>query len=164
MLSHYKLRLPLFTKKQKSSLISHLPNIFNTQMWKEIKNYLLPVQNWMHSCSASPTHSPLNLFPRFPLTSSQWHLTTDTAFCSLSCLRHHYLSLSLPPYVHIYLTLCALLSLNYSWRDRKALPTFILHDSTHSQVISAISSNISMLSTFRSLSYTPLQTKIWAYF
>lgn len=74
--------------------------------------------------------------------------------------------LSLPPhmYISIYLTLCALLSLNYSWRDGKALPTFILHDSTHSQVISATSSNISMLSTFRSLSYTPFQTRIWAYF
>lgn len=128
MLSHYKLRLPHFTKKQKSSLISHLPNLtsmFNTQMWKEIKNYLLPVQNWMHSCSASPTHSPLNLFPRFPLTSSQWHLTTDTAFCSLSCLRHHYLSLSLPPYVHIYLShpLCSPLSQLFLKRQ-KSLTNF----------------------------------------
>ena len=104
----------------------------HTQMWKEIKNYLLPVQNWTHSCSASPTHSPLNLFPRFPLTSSQWYLATDTASRSLSCLQHGrlFFSLSPPMYLSIYLTLCALLSLNSPWRDREALPTFILHGST----------------------------------
>lgn len=82
--------------------------------------------------SISHAQSTESLFPRFPSTCSQWHLTTDTASRSLSWLQHRrlFFSLSPPMYISIYLTLCALLSLNYPWKDGEALPTFILHDST----------------------------------
>lgn len=61
-------------------------------------------------------NSPLNLFPRFPLMFSQWHLTTDPASHSLSCLQHHYFSLSFP------ISVFALSSLSTSPEETESYP------------------------------------------
>lgn len=98
---------PFYQKKLGKVWDQRVISIFNTNV-KGDQELWLQLQNWIHTCSASPTCSPVNLFPRFPLMFSQWHLTTDPASHSLSCLQHHWLLFSLPPCLSLCSPLCQL--------------------------------------------------------